>query len=122
MQVVPPGTNLQHQPGFMPTQSQNFDVQQILRHLAPANAPNQQPYTQVFPHSHQPAPFNTSMINQHNVNNPNVMPPPQPNTLPLHQHQPQHVAQNLQQFSNQIPGSSNISDLMTQFNNYNNQC
>nr|CAG8454230.1 15000_t:CDS:2 [Entrophospora candida] len=96
MQVVSPGANLQHQPGFMSAQSQNFDVQQILRHLAPANAPNQQPYAQVFPHSHQPTPFNTSMINQHNVNNPN--------------------------FSNQIPGSSNISDLMTQFNNYNNQC
>ncbi|CAJ0898334.1 3755_t:CDS:2 [Entrophospora sp. SA101] len=71
MQVVSPGANLQHQPGFMSAQSQNFDVQQILRHLAPANAPNQQPYAQVFPHSHQPTPFNTSMINQHNVNNPN---------------------------------------------------
>ncbi|CAJ0628954.1 2136_t:CDS:2 [Entrophospora sp. SA101] len=46
MQVVSPGANLQHQPGFMSAQSQNFDVQQILRHLAPANAPNQQPYAQ----------------------------------------------------------------------------
>ncbi|CAJ0757885.1 13602_t:CDS:2 [Entrophospora sp. SA101] len=117
--VVSPGTNLQHQPGFMSAQPQNFDVQQILGNLAPANAPNQQRYTQVFPHNTMP--FNTSMINQHNVNNPNVMPPPQPNnTLPLPQHQPQHVAPNLQQFHNQIPGSSNITDLMTQFNNYNN--
>nr|CAG8632441.1 2805_t:CDS:2 [Entrophospora candida] len=119
--VVSPGTNLQHQPGFMSAQPQSFDVQQILGNLAPANAPNQQRYTQVFPHNTMP--FNTSMINQHNVNNPNVMPPPQPNnTLPLPQHQPQHVAPNLQQFHNQIPGSSNITDLMTQFNNYNNQC
>ncbi|CAJ0749738.1 22440_t:CDS:2, partial [Entrophospora sp. SA101] len=102
--VVSPGTNLQHQPGFMSAQPQNFDVQQILGNLAPANAPNQQRYTQVFPHNTMP--FNTSMINQHNVNNPNVMPPPQPNnTLPLPQHQPQHVAPNLQQFHNQIPAN-----------------
>nr|CAG8591369.1 13525_t:CDS:2 [Entrophospora candida] len=121
MQLVPPNTNLQHQPGFIPVQQQNFDIQQILRHLAPANTSNQQPYMQVPPHNltQQSTTYNTSMINQPHVVNPNVM---LPNTLPLSQHQSQHVAPNLQQFSNQIPGSSNVSDLMAQFNNYNNQC
>jgi hypothetical protein len=73
---------------------------------------------QTFPHglTQQSTPFNTSVINQ-----PNVM-PLQPNNLSLSQHQTQHVAQNLQQFSNQIPGNSKVSDIMTQFNNYNNQC
>ncbi|CAJ0753430.1 18972_t:CDS:2 [Entrophospora sp. SA101] len=120
MQVIPPGTNLQHQPGFMPIQSHDFDVQRILGNL-PANTsaiPNQQPYMQMPPHNlaQQPAPYNASMANQPNVGSPNVMPP---NTLP--QHQSQHAVPNLQQFPNQIPGSSNVSDLMAQFNNYNNQ-
>src|SRR5206468_3457399 len=53
MQLVPPNANLQHQPGFIPP-PQNFDIQQILRQLAPANTstiPNQQQYMQVPPHN-----------------------------------------------------------------------
>ncbi|RIA82920.1 hypothetical protein C1645_787390 [Glomus cerebriforme] len=126
--IPPAGIQPNQQPNLLSQQQPpNIDVQQLLRQLTPQNSglQNQIPFMsmpqQLAPNLASPqSQFNTAamMSQPPNILSQNAI---ASNGISIPQHQAPHMNSNVSQFSTPISAPANVTDLMAQFKQYNNQ-